>query len=390
MHTEMIRIICSTILITLSAVGATPSCGGHISSCSRDAPIHWHNYSSNSRLAYEKGINYLKCLQSHFNRSSMHYLKKPEKGGGFGALFQRAASEFYNYIIRSEYSDFPVQILGTFSYYTRNEFCNTSLSVGLLNCFFEDMVVNHSDRPTAPDHGKKCQEYDPGFVYRGSNWDTGWWWALIQSYLFRPNDFLLHTFTIKTGNTADKIYDLSIHIRIGGKIERPTEFKKKGYKFETETYLDAATSIMKRCALGRKFQVYIASDSPEARPYIENWAKLNKDSVSMTMQPPGFSQKNAAGGKEAFTNFDRGEEVDRLNLSLEILTDIWYLSRSRVFIGMEMSSLARLVIALGKSRGIMSAGIAMDLNKNTKTDSENGWGPSFLSLDDTSADVCSR
>ena len=219
---------------------------------------------------------------------------------------------------------------------------------------------------------------------------------MVQSYMFRPNTFLRNAFLVLTGIEEDMIFDYSIHVRIGGKRERPEEFKKGGIQYEVEAYLNTTLSMIERCrSINRPFTVYIASDSMEARPYIQDWVKANSHNLVAYMQKVGTTQVMAKGGKEAFKHASKKSDLDRLGLSLEIITDLWYLSRSNIFIGICMSQLARTIVALGRSQGVMSAAIAMDpdmINQITCCRVlKFGTSEGFISVKESKTiDVCPR
>ena len=122
-------------------------------------------------------------------------------------------------------------MVGNFRSYTNIKLCEYPLSIGLLNCFFENLVVIDNSA-CENDCEAKCLNYDPGIVYRGKNWDSPRWWGVIQSYMSRPNTFLKSVFLNKTGLHKDTTFYYSVHIRMGGKMERSKEFIEKGIKFD--------------------------------------------------------------------------------------------------------------------------------------------------------------
>lgn len=353
------------------------------------APMQWHNQTVVSRVTYDKAISYLNCKQSSFNQSKINAITAQGTGGGFGSQFQRSAQTLFHYFQSG--TNFPVQLIGEYRKYSDVAVCREYRPAGLLNCFFQDLVNDLPKNSTSS--FTDCNIYDPGIEFRGFNWDSPWWWGVIQSYMFRPNSLLKHAFLIKTGLKENTTFDFSLHIRIGGKKERPKHFIEKGVQFEVETYLNSTLLLIENCTkVNRLFNIYIASDSPEARPFINKWATVHNQILNVFMQDEGTTQKFAVGGGEAFRRVD--SDVDRLNLSFEVLTDIWFCSRSNVFIGICMSQLARIIVGIGMSNGLMSTAIAMDperIQANSSRVFKFGTEEGFRSIEDyTNQDMCSE
>ena len=352
------------------------------------APMQWHNQTVVSRVTYDKAISYITCKQSSFNRSDINAINVGVLGsGGFGSMFQKSAQTLFHYFQSG--TKFPVQLLGEYRKYSDVHVCTENKPAGLLNCFFQDLVIDQNSSSPFTD----CNIYDPGIEFRGFNWDSPWWWGVIQSYMFRPNSLLTNAFLIKTGLKEKMIFDFSVHIRIGGKKERPKQFLKRGVQFEVETYLNSTLLLIEKCRkVNRLFNIYIASDSPEARPFITKWATVHNQILNVFIQDEGTTQKHAAGGREAFRKVD--SDLDRLNLSFEILTDIWFCSRSNVFIGICMSQLARMIVGIGMSNGLMSTAVAMDpemIQKNSTRVFKFGTEEGFRSIEDCiKQDTCSE
>ena len=197
-------------------------------------------------------------------------------------------------------------------------------------------------------------------VWRGIDWNSPWWWGVIQAFFLRPSPetaAFISSVERNWGVAPNFAADVSLHIRVGGKLERPKSVTPELYLESAYQYIRyARTRQSGPCA--RRAEVFVATDSPEVLPVVEAWAASHADDLIVRMQSNTATQKNAKGHRE--TAPTRGH--DQYQAAIEIITDIFFLSRSRVFFGMYCSQIARAAAAIGHAHGTLRDAIALDMD----------------------------
>jgi hypothetical protein len=189
------------------------------------------------------------------------------------------------------------------------------------------------------------------------------WWAIAQSYFLRLQPkveaYILQKAQLM-GNCSGFPFGSSVaglHIRHGDK-------HVDGFK--AHSYSDGLASLRRspdcvsyrdgRCygSDGRELKVYVASDD----------GKVLKDATMnghlTTPIDAGVSQSTGTTGMAVTL---RGNPSLGYNASLEILSDIFFLSHCSTLVGMAGSQIFRISVAISNATGLLRYAAAMDYDQ---------------------------
>ena len=110
-------------------------------------------------------------------------------------------------------------------------------------------------------------------AWRGIDWNSPWWWGVVQAFFLRPSPetaAFISSVERNWGVAPNFAADVSLHIRVGGKLERPKSVTPELYLESAYQYIRyARTRQSGPCA--RRAEVFVATDSPEVLPVVEAW-----------------------------------------------------------------------------------------------------------------------
>ncbi|KAJ1449377.1 hypothetical protein M885DRAFT_535937 [Pelagophyceae sp. CCMP2097] len=347
--------------------------------------------------AYSVGMAHLRCRQASCGAKSKSLSIGRAKTGLFASMFQLMARKFQcalhptNYCVAfnqdaSPAADGPVVIDGHFKWYTENAVCKARRDAVPLDCHFEPMALGGAEceRGAAPAADACGALHDPGVEFRGTNWNSAWWWGVVQAYVSRPNNLTKEAVSALEqtwGVSADFRPDVALHVRVGGKLERPPSVTPQLYLDEAWAYVAAARAkSLQPCT--RRAHIFVATDSLEVLPAVHAWADGHAADVSVHVQEDTATQLFAKGPHE--THPLNG--TDHHRAAVEIITDMHFLSRATVIFGMYCSQIARAAANRGYAAGLTLDAVALDrdasdrkmetttaLNKFMLTADAEGW-----------------
>jgi hypothetical protein len=205
------------------------------------------------------------------------------------------------------------------------------------------------------------------------------WWAIIEAYLFRfqpkVEAYILQKAQLM-GNCSGFPFGspvAGLHVRHGDK--HIDGFKEHSY-FEEVSSLQRSPDCVSyrdgRCygSDGRELKVYVASDD----------GKVLKDATMnghlTTPIDAGVSQSTGTTGMAVTL---RGNPSLGYNASLEILSDIFFLSHCSTLVGMAGSQIFRISVAISNATGLLRYAAAMDHDQIPRTIAlSNKWDVIFV------------
>jgi hypothetical protein len=342
-----------------------------------------------------------KCLGSEYSVVDMG-----EYRGGFASQFQLAASQWLMAISTHNYK-VPVLIIGHLLGYTDGTQCDYIKNDW--TCLFQqpspcsDKLLNNGKRIDW-----KYRNVDESMVpIEFAHMGLPWWWGLIQLYMFRFQKPVQSYINLEIANMDNGKSFLSgiptagVHVRHGDKssdgfkdIELESEMVAISHSPEcvaNHVVIDS-NKVEKKNSLEEEFtkikcltklstdsfdklkntkdkiivynyenteytplRLFVASDDPHV---LESAKKLGH-----LVDKQGVSQQTAHIGmaKALISNPNLG-----YNASLEIITDIYFLSQCSTLVGIAASQIFRMAVAMSNASGILSYAVAMDSSQLPK------------------------
>ena len=350
----------------------------------------------------ESMLKFLEDMQNPNNCTGAEYVVSDMgTGGGFAAHFQLAASQWMRALKLVEFEK-PVLIIGQIYRYSGGKECKRA---GYdWTCFFEptsrcqkELLKSGKQVQVNVDSLGLDSKLIPEKFQEVGLWK---WWGVVQAYMFHrmkpevlqyvAQKALLAEFpylTTYNESCRHNIHDYflpsapgplaGLHVRHGdkntdgfkhhsldaelGHISKSSECLKDT---NTSTHSSSSSeegtggSDYKKCIVRdstntfRPMPVFVASDDPQV-------AKTARESGFHMLQV-SVSQKTGSSGM--FTSLGDHAEMG-YNASLEIIADIYMLSRCSTLVGIASSQIFRMAVDLSKATGRLRYVVAMDYDQ---------------------------
>mmetsp|Transcript_3447 Transcript_3447/g.9950 ORF Transcript_3447/g.9950 Transcript_3447/m.9950 type:complete len:886 (+) Transcript_3447:71-2728(+) len=338
-----------------------------VSALSEAAPSEGRSAIFDSWARSNKWFDRVAALQADCSLKEEDVPVKP--GGGFASKFQLIAGK----AMRSFKKGLAVRLVGHLGGYSEIEPCRKALGdevynkVGSFRCYFRAERPCAAGAVTSPGAREASKEAIAAFKALTEKEEEKAFQAL-EAYLFRPNDDTIRSFLEREAKIGfdDRQLEflVGVHVRRGDKVVDPYN-----RYYTTREYAEAVVNWAvgaKLCAgPPKKMNVYIASDSAlvkgELRTLLQR-VKAGKcslmvigmdSSVSQTASDshrfdrPGEIQGMA--GKVALMKGDEAKQA-----ALDILFDIYMLSRADLLVGSLSSQIGRIAAGLRLAVGFRS------------------------------------
>ena len=349
-------------------------------------------------------LAFIDSMQNPANCTGLeYYISDMGTGGGFAAHFQLAASQWMRALKLVEFKK-PVIIQGKIWRYSEGKECKKS---GYdWTCFFEPVSRCQEELLKT---GKQIQVnvdsvvLDDKLIPKQFREVGLWrWWGTIQAYMFHRMKPKVMEYVIDKASTAKlpflkhvnaaalssgdihEYYSPSpaaplagLHVRHGdknsdgfkhhslqaelGHVSKSSEcLKDTDHRNSSETDNDnnKGEKGYKKCIVTDNtgvfgpIPVFVASDDPQV-------VSTARDSGYYTLQAAGFSISTHTGSAGMFTALGAHPELG-YNASMEIIADIYMLSRCSTLIGIASSQIFRMAVDLSKAVGRLHYVVAMD------------------------------
>lgn len=304
-------------------------------------------------------------------------------GGGFAAHFQLAAAEWLKVAGYFNYSK-PVLIVGHIRGYSDGPECHSVNKDW--TCFFLPMSACQS---TLLSTGKRLDLNYKGIdesviPMQFRHLGLAWWWGLVQARMFRFQPPVeTHIFSESSKMDGGKGFPFSypvagLHVRHGDKSSdgfkhHSLDNEMAAVRKSPECLLDSSpvsTSRVCRSKPGDEtvtaatgsaavkdndLRVFVASDDPHVLASARQLGHL--------VDSEGVSQHTATAGM--FKTLVSKPELG-YNATLEIITDIYFLSQCSTLVGTAASQIFRMAVGLSNSSEILKYAVAMDYDQLPK------------------------
>lgn len=338
---------------------------------------------------YDRAMLFLEKWLNPSNCSNQNYaIVEMGGGGGFASQFQMASADFLRAATYFNYS-IPILILGHIRGYSDGHECDYVHQEW--TCFF---LPTSTCAKQLIDTGKPISwEFKviddtviPGdFKHMG----LGWWWGVIQSRLFRlqphvemyiakeallmndgrgfPHDTSIAGLHVRHGDkSTDGFKDQSFIAEMAAVRKSPecivtargrnnvsnsdnTTFHPPFLKKE---HLDEDVFCIINGTTHDELPIFVASDDPHVLVLAKTLGHLVDSS--------GVSQ--TTGGIGMLKTLVSHPELG-YNASLEIITDIYFLSHCSTLVGIAASQIFRMAVGMSDAKGILAYVAAMDYSQ---------------------------
>jgi hypothetical protein len=346
-----------------------------------------------SKLKLNNAIHFLNSVQDQKCDGNYAVIEIGDGsyGGGFASQFQLAAlywlrtASYHNYTI-------PILIRGHIRSYSDGMEC---LSVNHdWTCFFLPLsscqleLLSKGSRITSPMKSSEDQLIPPQFEGMG----LAWWWGVVQLYMFRlqPHieQIVLHEASKMNDGRGFPFHSLiaGLHVRHGDKTvdgwrlhsfenEMAAVRKSPDCVLEYSTIQSSNISNISSSTIDpnkhfrikqgichpnivnvtdikpedRELNVFVASDDPQVLQAAHQLGHL--------VDTTGVSQKT--GNTGMFVTLQSHPEYG-YNATIEIITDIYFLSKCSTLVGTAASQVFRLAVDISFANGTLNCAIALD------------------------------
>lgn len=292
------------------------------------------------------------------------------EGGGFASKFQLVAAK----VMRALRSGKAVRLVGHMAGYTENEPCRAAVGKavyskrGSYSCFFRlerdcDAAAGGAKAPREASAAALRQIREAG---EGATTEL---YQAVEAYLFRPNAATLEEFRrreerVKLAGSEGGLL-LGIHARRGDKVVDAYNryYTSREYALTLATWAEQAKPCVEADTL---CTVYVASDSAavlgEIRRALEPLAAarcrfrvigMEKSVTQQTSDSHKFDSWSEIQGMAGKVGLMKGEEAKEA--AVDILFDIYMLSRADMFVGTLTSQIGRIAAGLKLAAGLRRA-----------------------------------
>lgn len=314
--------------------------------------------------------------------------------GGFASQFQQTAYEFTLALAMYDYT-IPVLLRGHIRGYSDTQLCSHVKNAW--TCYFLPLSICDDYLMT---NGKKKEynfkEYDISLVpSQFKHMGASWWWGLIQSYIFQLQpDVLTYIdnesskmdngkgFPIAGGpligihvrhgdKSKDNFKDQSLDAEIAAVFQSPEckphtvekEIRQDNNTNKLPSMSDEEENMHHVCGKVNTtnfepLRIFVASDDAAV---LETSKKLGH-----LVDTAGVSQHTNGVGMLATLVNHNGKIDIGYNASLEIIADIYYLSKCSTLVGIAASQIYRMAVGMSNATGTLAYAIAMDYSQIPK------------------------
>jgi len=336
-------------------------------------------YQFNRSETFIRALRFLDAMQNPANCTGREFLVTDMGcGGGFAAHFQLAASEWMRTAKAVNYSK-PVLVIGHIRGYSDGPECDHVNKDW--TCFFQ------------PTSSRECQAEllrtgkQVGASLEGVRLDDSilpaefahvgfaWWWGLVQARMFRMQPEIARAVMAEgakmdsgRGFPPASAAIAGMHVRHGDKSS--DGFKHHSFDAEMSALqkspecsgvggascIKTANDLITSAAGASGMRLYVASD--DASVLVS--ARINGHLVK---EAEGVSQQTSTAGM--FKTLMSNKAV-AYNATIEIITDIYYLSRCSTLVGIAASQVFRLAVDMSNATGALQYAAVMDFGQMGK------------------------
>ena len=327
------------------------------------------NYQFDRRATFPRAMQFLDAMQNPANCTGREFVVVDMGcGGGFAAHFQLAASEWMRTAKAVNYSK-PVLIVGHIRGYSDGPECE---HVGKdWTCFFQPMsnascqkeLLKTGKQVGARLDGVRLDDsiLPPEFSHVG----FAWWWGLVQARMFRMQPEI-ERLVVAEGAKMDQGKGFppaatlgspiaGMHVRHGDKSS--DGFKHHSFDAEMSAVKKSPECVNASCVrtsndstAAAGMRLFVASDDASVLISARLDGHLVKESV-------GVSQQTSTAGM--FKTLMSNKAV-AYNATVEIITDVHYLSRCSTLVGIAASQVFRLAVDMSNATGALQYAAVMD------------------------------
>lgn len=358
----------------------------------------------------KKAMKYLDGIQNDCSHTEIAVVEIGcEKcGGGLASQLQLAAMKWMRTFSVKNYQ-IPVIIRGNLKKYSNTTDCD-HVANNRWTCYFQPTSICEDKWLTQativpPDMNILDNLVPPPFEHMG----VPWWWGVVQHRLFRLQESVERTIHERTTRMNDgkgfphNYPIIGLHVRHGDKsndgwklqsfedeikmarlspdchllrsqnISHHQKSIHKGVCLSTENKSDinsnksgddddydqiykinspSSTPTMIAKSIDEQIFVYVASDDPNVLAVAGELGHLVDES--------GVSQQTGTEGMEKYL---LDHEESRYNATIEIIQDIYLLSKCSTLVGMAASQIFRMSVGLSQASGILNYAIASDFSE---------------------------
>lgn len=345
---------------------------------------NYYAFNSTTRSRLLDAFNFIVMQQNSNCRGAYTVVEIGDYsyGGGFASQFQLAALYWVRTAAYQNYS-LPVLIRGHIRSYSDGKECERVNHDW--TCFFQPMsacqdeLLNYGTKISSPMlHSSSYSSLVPS---RFNDMGLEWWWGAVQLYMFRLQPeveyFVLHESSRMSEGRGFPFGSLiaGLHVRHGDKsIDgwrlHSFENEMAAVRKSPDCALDGMTNSSRKtegichpstlnvshiAAEDRDLHVFVASDDPNVLNAAHKLGHLVDSS--------GVSQKTGTAGM--FAVLIKHPEYG-YNATLEIVTDIYFLSHCTTLVGTAASQVFRMAVDMSYANGTLNCAIALDYNQLPK------------------------
>ena len=291
-------------------------------------------------------------------------------GGGFAAHFQLAASDWMRALASSNFSK-PILILGKIKGYSTVPACDAYNQEW--TCYFkylsrcQEEMIKIGRRVGIPTFNPKngMGLIPKQFEYLG----MAWWWGVLQRRMFRLRDNILKSVLYEGYKFREELgFPLAppvggVHVRHGDKridgfAERTLKAELMAIRASPENLATSHNTrgyaVTHEHFMNISFDLYVASDDKIVITEAKNGGFMTS--------PIGVSQEASSKGVFSTLNGKARGTNHGYNASIEIITDIFYLSHCSTLVGTASSQVYRMAVDMSNASGILEHAVAVDYN----------------------------
>lgn len=290
-------------------------------------------------------------------------------GGGFAAHFQLAASDWLRKAAGLNYT-VPVIIVGSIRGYSQGPECAKVKSDW--TCYFhpmsscqEELIATGTRITNVPEIDISDNSIPNAFRHLG----LPFWWGVVQFRMFRVQNNVLehikHQAMYMGNNQHFPFYQsiAGLHVRHGDK--KIDGFKDHSFESEIIAIKRSPDCVsaegkspcdnVERGYSPGKLPIFVASDDGNVLKSAIKLGYLADDA--------GISQQTNSAGM--YTSLMSHPEWG-FNASIEIITDVFFLSQCSTLVGIAASQVFRMSVDISNATGRLKYAVAMDYNQLPK------------------------
>lgn len=293
-------------------------------------------------------MSFLDEVNTRENCSNLKYIIVPMGcGGGFAAHLQLAAIDYLRALASYNYT-IPVIIRGKINGYSEGNDCSHVNNEW--TCFFEplslcekELMLTGNQVNPLPIRDNPESLIPPQFLEYG----LAFWWGIIQARVFRINSNVTQYVLSQARNMQHGGFPFGanltgIHVRHGDK-------KSDGFR---EHSFEAEIQVAKKSPHffnNSEMKIFVATDDIKVLKFASD-AGYYVTSVGLS---------HGTGTTGMFQTVRQNHELG-YNASLEIISDIYFLSHCNTLVGIAASQIYRMAVGISNATGILKYAVALD------------------------------